>query len=330
MADACVPTRYIDPLSRAWARAKSILFRPFSMSLWFVLGFTAWLARLWDNASFGGGKWWRKTIQLRDDDWGSHLHGHGTIHGDVDLLEILGIGGLAMGLVLLLIVGAIVLAVLIAWLSSRGEFMFLDNLVHRRARVSEPWHRLGRLGDSLFLWRLAVQIAGGLLALMLILPGVLLAVGIASGGAWRGLGVLGVVTLGLIGLVVAIAVALINFWTDHCVVPIMYRYNLRVLDGWRRFLPLLSAHAGPMILFALFYLVLSIAYGIAVVAFGFMTCCVGWLLLAIPYIGAVLQLPIYATARALGPEFLGQFGDEYRLWKTSSDPSPAPEPPADS
>ncbi|MBD3237714.1 MAG: hypothetical protein GF330_13505, partial [Candidatus Eisenbacteria bacterium] len=304
MADAHVSVRYVDPLARAWARSKGLLFRPFSFSLWFVLGFTAWLARLWENAGFWGSKSWRESIQVHDQDWGTHFHGH----GDVDLTEMLGISGLAAGLVLLLIVGALVLAILIAWLSSRGEFMFLDNIVHLRSRISEPWRRLGRLADSLFLWRLAVQIAGGLLALMLILPGALMIAGIATGGAWRGVGVLGVIVLGLVGLAVAIAAALVNFWTDHCVVPIMYRYDLRILDGWRRFLPLLSAHPGSFVLFGLFYLVLSIAYGIAVFAFGLLTCCVGWLIVGIPYLGTVAQLPIFVTARALGPEFMAQFG----------------------
>jgi hypothetical protein len=313
------PIRYIDPLTRGWARAKSILFRPFSATLWFVLGFTAWLANLWDDLAFWGGKW-GEGIEVRDHHWG-HPH-----CGDIDVFEVIGVSGLAVGLVMLLIVGAIALAVLLTWLASRGEFMFLDNIVHRRARVSEPWHRLGKLGDSLFLWRLAVQVAGWVLAIMLILPGILMAVGIASGGAWRGMGFLGVMILGLLGLAVAIVVALVNFWTDHCVVPIMYRQNVRVLEGWRRFLPLLSERPWSFILFALFYLALSIAYGIAVFAVGLLTCCVGWLIFAIPYIGTVVQLPIYATARALGPEFMAQFGDEYRLWP--GDPAPPADAPA--
>ena len=47
--------------------------------------------------------------------------------------------------------------------------------------------------------------------------------------------------------------------------------------------------------------------------FGLLTCCIGWLLLAIPYIGAVVMLPIYVTFRSLDLEFLGQFGAEYTL-----------------
>jgi len=36
-------------------------------------------------------------------------------------------------------------------LRSRGKFMFLDNVVHDRAEVSQPWQDFRRLGNSLFL-----------------------------------------------------------------------------------------------------------------------------------------------------------------------------------
>ena len=61
----------------------------------------------------------------------------------------------AIGLVVLL---------LFLWLSSRGKFIFLDDVVSGQARIVEPWNRFKRLGDSLFLWRAAFVLACSLLA----------------------------------------------------------------------------------------------------------------------------------------------------------------------
>ena len=49
------PISVRQPLSNAWQRMKDLLFRPFSFKIWFVLGFTAWLAGLASRSGGGGG-----------------------------------------------------------------------------------------------------------------------------------------------------------------------------------------------------------------------------------------------------------------------------------
>ena len=61
----------------------------------------------------------------------------------------------------------------------------------------------------------------------------------------------------------------------------------------------------------MFIFILGIAVGICIILFAIMTCCIGLLLLIIPYIGAVVLLPVSYTFRALSIEFLAQFGDEF-------------------
>ena len=46
---------YSKPLSSAWLRMKILLFRPFDIGLWFVLGFSAFLASLAEGFGSGGG-----------------------------------------------------------------------------------------------------------------------------------------------------------------------------------------------------------------------------------------------------------------------------------
>lgn len=311
--------KYVIPLQLAWERMKSMLFRPFNLELWCVLGFTAWLARLWDNAGGGAGNGWRNRVQMDPGDRDFIFHG-GPDRWEVGHFDWFGLSGLEAGIIVMLVMFGLVIAVLLAWLSSRGEFMFLDNVVHRRAKVSDPWREFGREADSLFLWRIAVQLLAGAVALAFLLPTLFLIFPIVEGGLWRGLGVFGAIMLGLVGLGLGIAAAVVNLWTDQFVVPIMYKRRLTILDGWRVFLPLVHERLLPLFLFALFHFVLAIGVGLAVMAAGLVTCCVGWLMLSIPYVGTVILLPIYVTGRALGPEFLGQFGDEYRLWDAEEAP----------
>jgi hypothetical protein len=315
---------YAAPLQRAWARTRAMLFAGASLETWFVLGFTAWLARLWDNAGLGGSSWRHNGAGIKNHDWNLSALG-GTCDLDGLVHEL---GGLGLALLLGLGMLALLVSVLLTWLSSRGEFCFLDNVVHRRARVGEPWRKYARQGDSLFLWRLVFQLVAGACALALILPGLLLVIGAIATESLRGLGIAGAVGLAMLGVVLAIAAALVSFWTDQFVVPVMYRDGSGVLDAWRRTLPLVREHVDQAVLFALFWLLLAVGVGVAVGALGLMTCCIGWIVLAIPYLGTVILLPVYVTARALGPEFLAQYGEEWRLWPRDGQPA-APEAPAD-
>jgi len=79
-------------------------------------------------------------------------------------------------------------------------------------------------------------------------------------------------------------------------------------------MPLLQQHLVYFFLYGLFILFLYIIVGILVVIFGLLTCCIGFLILAIPYIGSVLLLPVAVVFRALSIEFLQQFGEQYKIF----------------
>jgi hypothetical protein len=137
---------FVEPLSRAWERMRRMLFAPFELARWLVLGFSAWLAG------------------LASSDWGTKLAGNAPDSIDEHALVPFEFGELAdaitdhlVWLPLILLAVLVVAAILIAllWVSSRGKLVFLDNVVHERAAIVEPWKRLGKLGDSLFWWRLS-------------------------------------------------------------------------------------------------------------------------------------------------------------------------------
>ena len=306
---------YLGPLQRAIARARSILFTPFRLETWLVLGFAAFLSD-WFSGGWGHSGWERRFG--RGNFPGGHFPGP-HLH---DLLPALVWGPLLAGLIVL----ALAVGVVFLWLGSRGKFVFLEGVALGRAAIVEPWTRTAPLGNSLFLWKLGFSFVSGLLILGLVFT----TIGSALLG-WLGFHervamappiVGGIALVGFAGLLVAF----VGLLLDDFVVPLMYRHGLRANEAWRRFLPLLREHPGPFVLYALFVLVLCVAVGAVVVAAGLATCCVGFLLLMTPYVGQIVLLPLHVAYRALGPEFLGQFGPEFQVF-ASAPPAQATLPP---
>jgi hypothetical protein len=102
----------------------------------------------------------------------------------------------------------------------------------------------------------------------------------------------------------------------------MYREGRKTNDAWRRFLPLLRAHTGSFLVYGLFVLALAVGVSAVLVAFSCATCCVGFCLLILPYLGTVFSLPIPYTFRGLGPSFLAQFGADYWAWPAAVSDGP--------
>ena len=102
------------------------------------------------------------------------------------------------------------------------------------------------------------------------------------------------------------------------VVPIMYRERTKVLDAWSRVLELASQYPLQLVVYSLVVFVIMLCVVIGIVVVGFLTCCVGFVLLAIPYLGEVILLPLSYTMRAFSLEFLEQFGPEYKIFPVVS------------
>lgn len=192
--------------------------------------------------------------------------------------------------------------------------MFLDNVVHDRAQVAKPWYEFKNEAFSLFLWRVGI----GILALAVVLPYLVYCYASLVGAYEQGWDLTALIVpfvtaiLGMIAIVVFfeyVHLLLVDF-----VVPIMYRSRIKVLAGWGAFLPLFGRHLLSFIGYGLFILVLKVAVGIGIVIVGLFTCCIGFILMVIPYIGSVVLLPISYTFRALSIEYLEQYGAEYQFF----------------
>ena len=146
------------PFGEAFELTNKILFQPFDLKKWFVIGFAAFLsghlAGVGFNfpSPFGNFQSDRATqdvIPAHLEQWKPWL--------------------VAAIVVLALLFFAFVIA--LTWLKARGNFIFTDCIVRNRAAIAEPWREYRKEGNSYFLFLLAVMFAILLLA-GLILAGV--------------------------------------------------------------------------------------------------------------------------------------------------------------
>lgn len=296
---------YTAPLARAWDRMRRMLFQPFHVEAWLVLGFSAFLARMLDSA--GGSFGWNL---------GGGSHGHDAGARAAAAFDQLAwlldhpivLAGIAVGMLLVCVA-----LVVLGWVSARAQFVFLENVVLEKPAFLDPWRRHGRLGNSLFLWGAAFSFAWLVPAALIVLPFANTVALMLRGGDLVLPGVAGFASVGL-GLLAMLVIAFVLLLAREFVVPLMWRHQENATEAWIRFGALFRSHPGEFVAYALFLFVLGIGAAIAVLVAGIATCCVGLLLMLIPYLGAVVLLPVHVTGRALGPEFLAQFGPEWDVF----------------
>jgi hypothetical protein len=304
----------VDPVGEAIKRTSDILFKPFDLGKWFVLGFCAFLAYLGE----GGGTWWwpggDDSDRTPDGDRGwrsceqAPCFESASAWIQENLIWI--IGGAVVGFVIIAAIGALVL-----WLASRGKFMFLDGLVHNRGAVVEPWRVFRNLGNSLFGFLFFIRIMGLLSALLAVAIGTVIAWPSIQAQEFGAPALTALVVGGLLLLIVVIVFAVISFLLEHLVVPTMYLRHDLVMPSWTIVRQdLLAGHVGTIVLFFLMKFVLSIAIGAIAVGLTCATCC----LAALPYLGTVILLPLLVFNRCYSLCFIEQFGPEWRFFSADN------------
>lgn len=305
----------IDPINPAIERVKQVLFKPFSMAKWFTIGFCAWLATLGGGGysykgNFPGTKYTTTTTTSPDiTDFGNYLHAN--LSWIIPAAIIL----CAMGLVLWIV---------ILWVQSRGLFMLLHCVALNRAEVVIPWRKYAAEASSLWIFRLCLAAAGLLVALPFLGAAGWIVLQMfmhkARPDPAQILALLGIMMLWMcVGLVFTI----VSVFTRHFVVAIMYLRGVKCMEAWREFRTLLMANAGRFILYLLFQVAIAILMGVIVVAFVVCTLFIGAFLLFIPYIGAVIMLPLTVFYRSYTLYYFAQYGPEFEVLS----PGPPPVPP---
>lgn len=282
------------PFGKAFELMKKILFQPFDLKKWFIIGFAAWLA----NLGRGGGSFnyqfnRREELQKVNEAISQIPHP----------ILVLGIS--------LLIFFVFALIVLFAWLRARGGFVFIDCIAKNRGAIAEPWREFRKEGNSYFLFSLMVTFAFIVFAALLALPLIVLAI---RGHYYLYLhrDRLNVYVLLAIAGWIFVILLMIIAWAlvASFMMPVMYRRRCRAYEAFRAALSLIAAHPGEILLYCLFLIVLAIATGLISCLAICATCCIA----ALPYIGTVILLPVFILFRSFSLVFLRQFGADYDVW----------------
>lgn len=300
------------PFGAAYEWMKTVLFRPFDIGKWLVVAFAAFLSGSWGGGLNPGrlGKW-------GDGDWKFRASRHGEWATDWSM------PGWAIGLIILGGLLAILIAVVVMWITARGRFIFTDCVVKNRAAIAEPWREYRREGNSFFLFSLAVAFGILLLVAVTILI-VAVPLGFFSDDevALTGLGAAAIVVLVILGLI-CLVISLFFALVTQFMVPVMYRRRCSAKDAFMDVTALIFRYPGEFVLLVLFAIVLAIAVGVLGTIIACMTCCIG----ALPYISTVLLLPAIVWVFAFKLLFLRQFGDAYDVWATVGFPATPPAAP---
>lgn len=298
-----------DAVSKAWERMVRTLFKPFAIEKWFLIGFAAWLAYLFEDGGFN--------LQ-------------GQIRGNLgDLRPVLQWFANHPIVTVLGGIGYVVLAVavtgVLAFLRSRGQFMLLHALTHEKFEIGESWSEYANEANSAFKFYFAfsavTSLIGGGFAVMLVVLAYADIMSQSFGPAAIIAIILGVV-LGIPGFFI---VTLIEKFVRDFVLPLMFVHRIPIGEAWARARnTLLAEHKGDLVLFYLLAIVLAIASGFAA---GIVTC-VTCFIPALPYIGTVILLPIYIFFRCYSLCFLQQLGPEFWVFPASADAKGPPICPA--
>ena len=166
---------------------------------------------------------------------------------------------------LVIAIAAVLLVLVMIYISSVFRFILFDAVLYNRCDLGEGWRRWQRQGSSYFLW----QIGFGLISL----AAFVIVIGVPIFSAWRAgwfsnpdrhfaaliLGGLGV--FGLFAALIVLA-AVVSLFTKDFVVPVMALEDQRVLDGWRRVLPMLGPEKGAYAFYVIMKILLAIGSAI--------------------------------------------------------------------
>jgi len=204
------------------------------------------------------------------------------------------------------------LFLLVQWISSVFDFVFIDDISRKSAAIREPFKRLSRLGTSFFLWQV---VFGLILEVVGFRP--LIGIAVMAGLTGSGTAAVGwqipLVILVLYFVCLILVAVLIQSLTTDFALVIMYARNIHIIDAWKTLLPILKTNLVQVV----YYTLLRILFALAMCTVGMLAALIAWRVFAIPiplssavvfspWLGCVLMLPVTVFIRSLPMVMLGQ------------------------
>lgn len=286
-------------LQEAWTRMTTVLFNPFDIALWLGIGLCAWFA------SVGRFDW---TGLLDAKEAASNFHSgmasgnwHEAIAAFSDMLKERFNAVVTFSAVAVTVLFALVMM----WVRARGALLFVDRWHRPHAPLAETWRLLRQLGNSLFMMRLMLTF--GFLS-TLVLGGVAgVTLRVADLVAWSPeLATPRVLWAGGMLLTVT-AWWVVGELDNQFVVPVMYWRRINAVAAWRVVFGFCNRRPFAIIRFLAFRVLFEAVVAVGVTLVTLLTCCLFWVVRAIPYFGSVVYLPVTFFRRGLGLSYLQQW-----------------------
>ncbi len=283
------------------------------------MGFLAWIATLGE----GGGS----SFNLPDST-GSGSGGGTPFDPITDFFRDHPEASIGIAIATTVVMLVVVLA--LTWVNSRGKFMFLDSVAHDAPVAGESmvvgivdrWNRFAELGWSLFWFRVWLTLIGLSALVVAVALGVVIALPDIHAKSFGASATGGLITAAIVFLLFILPLAIVSALLDDFVVPTMYKNNSSVRDAWKEARQgLFADHAGELVLF--YVLKFFIGIGVAIVVFVLVcaTCCIA----ALPYVNAVVLLPVHVFFRSYSIYVMQQLGPDWQIFPPDA-PGGGPPP----
>jgi len=265
-----VPVSAVDSVQPALQHARSQLFTNFRWGQWLRLALVGILAAELHvgGCNFGNAGNWQRTPPKIHGDFMQPGTSRDLLLRLFHLFHATRISehlGQFLGLIVVAILAAFVLALVFLFISSVFRFILFDSVLRRQCSISEGWRKWRHAGGQFFLWQIVFQTVS-MLSLG-ILVGLPLALALAAGWtadlrAHIARAVVSVILLfGLLGLFV-LAVIVVQVLAKDFLVPVMALENLDFADAWHHLLAIIGQEKGRFAAYLLLKFVLSIAAAI--------------------------------------------------------------------
>src|SRR5260221_8218903 len=259
----------------AWERMMVILFRPFDLGKWFVIGFSAFLAGLLQGGNGVNGGSFNNLGNLNKPG-GSQTSGfdfnqlHSSLSNAFAGVQL----GLIIGIAVVVLAFVLALTLLLYWVGARGQFLFLDNIVRNRGEIAWPWQFYARQANSLFFFYLLFVAIAFAVFVPILVVAVVMCLPLFQHNRWpEGGEIAGFIVLGVVYFVLAVVFNFILFIFREFGVPLMFRNGLLVRAAFGEAMGLLREHAGSVVIFVLLRFAIAIGVGIiSIIACCF--CCI--------------------------------------------------------
>lgn len=291
----------LQAAARAYSRMIELLFQPFDLNRWFGIGFCAWLAYL----GVGGGG----SNKPQDAQYTMPKQ---LFDQSLEKFSATLVSPPATAQLLLTLLIVLLFAALLCKLRSRGDFMFLHRWYQPETSVGECWRAARASGHDLFLWRVAFFIIATLVLFAFLVASWLTVLQPYMNNRMEWSAELSTPTAILIalGTLWVIVVGVIAHLTKAVVVPVMYWHGVTAGRAWCAALSLCNQYPFAMLGYLLCGVLCAVVGIMVLCLIGLTTCCVGFIVLALPYIGAVALLPYTLFFRGYAVYFISQWRNE--------------------